>query len=136
MTAKTSIILESAKDVYAVSYDCVEKDKEGNSYITVLDEDKITSSEENADATKKISVTVGLESDYYVEIEGDGLKEGLRVVTPETVGGSSDTDNMDFGGFPGGEMPDGEMPGGNMHGGNSNGGNRGGNMSGGMPGGF
>lgn len=43
---------------------------------------------------KEISVTVGMESDYYVEISGDNLKEGMRVVVPtdETDSGESDTD--------------------------------------------
>lgn len=134
MTAKTSIILESVKEVYAVAYDCVETDKEGNSFITILDENASNTSSENANATKKISVEVGMESDYYVEIKSDELKENMKVVTPEVVGSSTDEKkSKDFmmGGFgAGGGMPD------------NNGGNRGnkgngGNMGGSMPsGGF
>lgn len=40
MTAKTSIILESAEDVYAVAYDCVKTDEEGKTYIEVIDTDR------------------------------------------------------------------------------------------------
>ena len=58
---------------------------------------------------KEISVTVGMESDYYVEITGDDLKEGMRVVVPtdETDSGERDSDKtkekqtegLDLGGF-------------------------------------
>jgi len=120
MTAKTSIVLEQAESAFSVPYDCIEEDPQG-SYITVLD----GNSTEN---TKKIYVTVGLESDYYVEISGDGLEEGMKVVTPTTVSGTS-TDGFDpssfsgFGGM-GGDMPSGMPSDGGMPSG------------GGMPGGF
>lgn len=132
MTAKTSIILESAKDVYAVAYDCIETDENGNSYITVLEENKTISSRDNADATRKISVEVGMESDYYVEINSDELKEGIRIVTPETVDNFSEGNNRDFEmvGFPNGGMQNGEAPDRSTR---IGGGNRG---SGNMPGGF
>ena len=217
MTAKTSIVLSSVTDVYAVAYDCVETDESGNSYITVVDYDEelaaavkekaeqedVSSLSENSQgerpkfpegempqwsegekpdwangerpefpegempelpegmkppfesedatsdsetgksgkgrfnkesnttdenneettSTKRIYVTVGMESDYYVEISGDGLYEGLSVVT--TVNKTTNTSNsfkedgaMMFG-----------MPGGGQ------GGSRGGAPMGG-PGGF
>ena len=108
-------------------------------YITVLDDTTSSSTAKNGvnggGATRQIPVTVGLESDYYVEITGDGLEEGLRVVMPQTVGGSSDSDAKDSAmpgiSFPGG----GSMPGGgsgNMPGG----GNRGSGGRGAAPGGF
>ncbi|MCR4923880.1 MAG: efflux RND transporter periplasmic adaptor subunit [Lachnospiraceae bacterium] len=33
---------------------------------------------------KEVAVTVGMESDYYTEISGNGIKEGLEVALPET----------------------------------------------------
>lgn len=38
MTAKTSIILQSAEDVFAVAYDCIQTDEDGNTYIEIMDE--------------------------------------------------------------------------------------------------
>ena len=49
---------------------CVETDADGNSYVTVVDDDGNET---------KLEVTLGLESDYYVEIKGEGLKEGMTV---------------------------------------------------------
>lgn len=54
----------------------------------ILNEEKDTKQNES---TKKITVTKGLESDYYVGISGKGLSEGLQVVLP-TDETSSDTD--------------------------------------------
>ena len=36
MTAKTSIILDSRENVFAVAYDCVQTDEEGNNYIRIM----------------------------------------------------------------------------------------------------
>ena len=38
--------------------------------------------EQQEDTQKEIPVTVGLESDYYTEISGEGIEEGLTVVIP------------------------------------------------------
>ena len=43
-------------------------------------DDEESDSQQTAN-TKRIYVTVGMESDYYVEISGEGLYEGLSVVT-------------------------------------------------------
>ena len=218
MTAKTSIVLGSVTDVYAVAYDCIETDESGNSYITVVDYDEelATAVKEKADRektetvsenspetadgktkgerpqfsegempegfegkkpefpkgempegmtpsfeaqedassesekgssesgksgdenkmddvetesqqttnTKRIYVNVGMESDYYVEISGEGLYEGMSVVT--TVSKTTNTRNT----FPeDGAMMFG-MPGGGQ------GGSRGGGAPMGGPGGF
>lgn len=206
MTAKTSIVLDSVTDVYAVAYDCIETDEAGNSYITVVGYEESFAGNADIDGerpegasggtkdgqrperpdgempeepdapsvsangtkgerkggrfynqtgsdggeqqqngepienrnvetvddtqqsinTKRIPVTVGMESDYYVEISGEGLYEGMAVVTTvDKTSNSGDSTkenrNMMFG-----------MPGG----GNQGGGNRGGGAPSGGPGGF
>ena len=121
MTARCSIILEEATDVFAVPYDAIHDTKDGGKVIYVGTAEEYT----------EMAVTVGMESDYYVEISGEGLEEGLRVVLPtdEISTGSSDDEagDMDFFGGMGGGMPGaigGDMPSG------MNGGDRGGS---GMP---
>ncbi|MDE5951167.1 MAG: hypothetical protein K2H12_06290, partial [Acetatifactor sp.] len=37
----------------------------------------------NALQTRRIPVTMGIESDYYVEISGEGIEEGLEVIVPK-----------------------------------------------------
>lgn len=126
MTAKTSIILDSRENVFAVAYDCVQTDEEGNNYIEVLDEPTGNHGNEDSEngnptgkgpgnrnfsdasadadnaggktgASRKIFVEKGMESDYYVEIISDELTEGMQVVT--TISKSSNTE----GGFMFGE---------------------------------
>ncbi|SOC01453.1 efflux RND transporter periplasmic adaptor subunit [Pseudobutyrivibrio ruminis] len=85
MTAKASIVLDSASDVLAVPYDCVQQKDDGSFFVTSIADD----------GTKKdIPVNKGLESDYYVEISGDGIKEGMTVEA--IVSDAPSTDIMDY----------------------------------------
>lgn len=118
MTAKCSIVKEEADDVFAVPYDAVSEGQDGSCYITVAAAD---SGEKGTDSTKTqtLTVTKGLETDYYVEISGDGLREGMNVVVPTdkvSSGEKSDSDQKGMGDF--GKM--GNMNGGGMPGGNGN----------------
>lgn len=119
MTAKASIVLNAAYDVLTVPYDCVETDEDGNSVICI---------DRNGEKTQ-VSVTVGMQGDYYVEVSGDELDENTFVYysTPMTnsEGSSKETDSGSLISLPmgnGGGAPAGGGPGG----GNSGGGNRGG----------
>ena len=97
MTAKCSIVKKEASDVYAVPYDAVHKEN-GESYILVKD----------GDSTSKVTVTTGMETDYYIEVQGDDLQEGLQVVIPTDNASDSNKQNSTFGGFGGmGGTPDG-----------------------------
>ena len=85
MTAKASIVLDSASDVLAVPYDCVQQNEDGSYFVTSIADD----------GTKKdIPITKGLESDYYVEISGDKIKEGMTVEA--IVSDAPSTDIMDY----------------------------------------
>ncbi len=111
MTAKASVVLESAEGVYAVAYDCVETDADGNSYITAVDDDGNET---------KITVTTGLESDYYVEIQSDELYDGMTVkatASSATTSDSSDESSEDMMNMGGGDMGGGDMGGGGGQGG-------------------
>lgn len=131
MTARCSIILEEAKDVFAVPYDAIHESQDGTNVIYVeempdhdVQEREITEESGNTQDSnnyREIEVTKGMESDYYVEISGDGLSEGLRVIIPtdsDISDGNEDT-NQDadgielpgMGGMPGG-MPEGGFSGG------------------------
>ncbi|MCR4694436.1 MAG: efflux RND transporter periplasmic adaptor subunit [Pseudobutyrivibrio sp.] len=70
MTAKASIVLDHADGVLAVPYDCVQENEDGTFFVTEVAEDGTETD---------IPITKGLESEYYVEIKGDGLKEGMTV---------------------------------------------------------
>lgn len=112
MTAKASVILESVEDAYAVAYDCVETDADGNSYVTAVDDEGNET---------KITVTLGLESDYYVQIISDELTDGMKVkatAASTTSSDSEDNKNQDsLLNMGGGDMNGGPSGGGDMGGG-------------------
>ena len=85
MTAKVSVVLDSVSNVLAVPYDCIQIDEDGNTFVTAIADD----------GTKtNININKGLESDYYVEINGEGLEEGMTVEAIVTDAPS--TDVMDY----------------------------------------
>lgn len=73
MMAKTSIIIDEKKNVLAVPDSCVQTDEQGKFYIEVLEGDN---------TIKKYPVTYGIKTDYYSEINGDKIKEGMKVIVP------------------------------------------------------
>lgn len=141
MTARCSIILEEAEDVYAVPYDAVHENQDGKSVIYVEnnknmpetrpgmpeeepEKEEYNSKDQESQVHKEIEVTKGMESDYYVEISGSGLSEGMRVIlqtdsdiSTEDEENKQETNNINIPGM------DNKMPGWGMQGGNSPGGN-------------
>lgn len=118
LTARCSIILEQADDVYAVPYDAVHENTDGTSAIHVSE------GEGDSLSTREILVTKGMESDYYVEIQGDELEEGLSVIIPTDEISGTDEKTQEEGAldmFGGAGTPGGGNP-------------QGGNMGGGAPG--
>lgn len=77
MTAKLSIILERATDILSVPYEAVQEAEDGSFFVELSDH-------------TIVPVTKGLESDYYAEINGDGIVEGVEVISPR-----EDTDSTD-----------------------------------------
>lgn len=88
MTAKCSIILEEAADVFAVPYDAIHTNSNNDNVIYVVD----------TSGQREVAVTKGMESDYYVEISGDELQEGMQVMIPsDATSESSGTDSSQTG---------------------------------------
>lgn len=94
MTAKCSIILEEASDVYAVPYDAIHTNTNEESVLYVQD---------SSGTRSEVAVTKGMESDYYVEVSGEGLSEGLQILIPtdEASSGSDGEGKNDSSGLDG-----------------------------------
>ena len=109
MTAKCSIVLNEASDVYAVPYDAIHTDSDNKSVIYVFD---------STGNRKEIDVEKGMETDYYVEVKSDELSDDMSVIIPTDSSNSKEEktedksensgalDGMMGGGMPGGERPD------------------------------
>lgn len=139
MNANVEIVQSTTDNVFVVPYDAVGTEDDGTKYVMVK------TGGDGADATfEKVTVTTGAENDYYIEISGDALSEGMEVRSSasddstETV----DTSNMmGQGGFvfsAGGDMPSGGGQGGPSGGQGGPGGGQGGpgGGQGGGPGGM
>lgn len=89
MTAKLSIIIDEKNDVLSVPYDAVQTDEDGNFYIELADEEgsapKIDPNTGLA-VHDRIYVSKGIESDYYIEVIGDEVKEGISIIVPAKNG--------------------------------------------------
>lgn len=115
MTAKLSIILESKENVLTVPYECVQQDSDGNYYVEAVEGESGAESGQPGSGgapggmpdgagapsgggmtgnTKKVPVTKGIESDYYVEVSGEGIEEGMTVIVPVTRQDNSDMSEM------------------------------------------
>lgn len=75
MTAKAKLILHTESDIYAVPYDAIEKASGNAGYVYVDNGDEADKRYE------KIQIATGLETDYYVQIQGDKLKDGIKIVS-------------------------------------------------------
>lgn len=118
MNANVEIVQSTTDNVFVVPYDAVGTEADGAKYVMVK------TGGEGADATfEKVTVTTGAENDYYIEIRGDALTEGMEVRSSasddstETVDASDmmDQDRLVFsagGGAGGGDMPSGGGQGG------------------------
>ena len=79
MTAKITILEEEAKAALTVPDNCVQTADDGTFYVekAVRDENGNVSP-----AGERITVTYGVKTDYYVEIKGEGLSDGMEILVP------------------------------------------------------
>ena len=78
MTAKCSAVTGSAENVFAVTYDAIVEDADGQSYVFAAD--MIEGGNGTATA-RRINVETGFESDAEVEISSDELTEGMELIS-------------------------------------------------------
>ncbi len=112
--SKITFLIEQSTDVFAVPFDAV-VEEDGEKFIYVYDErptqEQLMLGEE--DGRRKLSVTTGLETDYYVEIKSSELKEGMFIMDDPlglNVAPVQDMFTMFETGPGGGDMPEGVPP--------------------------
>lgn len=84
MKVKLTIIEKESKDTLVVPSDCIQEGSDGSTYVEMNDEDRT-----------KVKVKTGLTTDYYTEIKGQEIKQGMEVVLPSV----SDSDDTEEGGI-------------------------------------
>lgn len=76
MNARLSIIIDEKENAYGVRFDAIETDEDGTESIFIA--------KDNGDETytvEKIPVTAGIETDFEIEVNGDGITDGTIVIT-------------------------------------------------------
>ena len=131
MNANVEIVQSTTDNVFVVPYDAVGTEDDGTKYVMVK------TGGDGADATfEKVTVTTGAENDYYIEISGDALSEGMEVRSSasddstETVDASNMMGQGGFAFSAGGDMPSGGGQGGPGSGQGGPGGGQGGGPGG------
>ena len=79
--------------MYAVPYDAIHENTEGFSVVYVSG----NTAEEKS--FTEIPVEKGMESDYYVEISGDQLKEGMEILISTDMVSDNGDDKLEENGF-------------------------------------
>lgn len=75
VNARLSVILEEKKGVFAIPYEAIMENTPGKKTIFVVEGKGKTG------VVKEIPVTTGMETDFYTEISGKDLKEGMKIIT-------------------------------------------------------
>lgn len=76
MTARADIITEQKDNVFAVPYDAISTAADGSSVVYT-----VKAQEDGSMVAEAVPVTLGLETDYEVEISGTGLVEGMQIIS-------------------------------------------------------
>lgn len=80
MKARCTIITEEKPDVYAVAFDALTTNAAGQKVIMAAADEQ-----DGTYTVKEIPVTTGIESDFNIEISGEGLTDGLQVIDDPTT---------------------------------------------------
>ena len=80
MSAKVSIISDRRENALTVTYDALTIDEDGNDAVYIAEK-----GEDGVYRAKLITVEIGLETDYEVEIISSELKEGMLVLTDNAL---------------------------------------------------
>lgn len=76
MTARADIVTEQKENVFAVPYDAISTAADGSSVVYT-----VKAQEDGTTIAEAVPVTMGLETDYEVEISGDLLTEGMQIIS-------------------------------------------------------
>lgn len=83
MNTRLTVLLEERSDVYGVPYDSVVENADGSEVVYAVEP---SSEKEGSYVVTEVPVTTGLETDFYIEVSGDGITDGLSIVSdPQSV---------------------------------------------------
>ena len=83
MNTRLTVLLEERDNVYGVPYDSVVEKADGSEVVYAVEPSR---EKEGSYVVTEVPVTTGLETDFYIEVSGDGITDGLSIVSdPQSV---------------------------------------------------
>lgn len=84
MNTRLSVLVDERDDVYGVPYDSVVEKADGTQVLYVAEPQ--SSEGKDTYVVTEVPVTTGLETDFYVEVSGDSITDGMIVLSdPQSV---------------------------------------------------
>jgi multidrug efflux pump subunit AcrA (membrane-fusion protein) len=82
MSVRMDIVLNQKANVFAVPYDAVVENAAGTAVVYAA----VLSGDSKATSYREIPVTTGMETDFFIEVSGTDLKEGMSIVSnPDAI---------------------------------------------------
>lgn len=86
MNTRLTVLLEEKQDVFGVAYDSVVKKQDGTDVLYAVEPKSTEGKDASTYIVTEVPVTTGLETDFYIEVSGSGIQNGMSIVSdPQSV---------------------------------------------------
>lgn len=86
MNTRLTVLLEEKEDVFGVPYDSVVEKADGSEVVYAVNPKGTEGKDTKSYVVTEVPVTTGLETDFYIEVSGNGITEGMAVLSdPQSV---------------------------------------------------
>lgn len=86
MNTRLTVLLEEKEDVFGVPYDSVVEKADGSEVVYAVNPKDTEGKDTKSYVVTEVPVTTGLETDFYIEVSGNGITEGMAVLSdPQSV---------------------------------------------------
>lgn len=86
MNTRLTVMLEEKQNVIGVPYESIVEKADGSSVVYTVTQKGSEGKDAKTYVVTEVPVTTGLETDFYVEVSGNGVSDGMAVLTdPQSV---------------------------------------------------
>lgn len=86
MNTRLTVLLEEKQDVFGVAYDSVVKKQDGTDVLYAVEPKSTEGKDASTYVVTEVPVTTGLETDFYIEVSGSNIENGMSIITdPQSV---------------------------------------------------
>lgn len=86
MNTRLTVLLEEKQDVFGVAYDSVVKKQDGTDVLYAVKPKSTEGKDASTYIVTEVPVTTGLETDFYIEVSGSNIQNGMSIVSdPQSV---------------------------------------------------